>query len=178
MVSCPAVEANTDNRLSPAEPKASTTSAIYEEETLTYCEPPPICIASPQGPLTIQLYRIPPNWFYHVLYKLTKFLYFEDNWDSYGSNRIDIECVASAVKVLMRISNLETPEPDVIPTSEGSVQIEWSENGFDIEIEIKNPMRLSWDFEELSTGFVDEGEEGILNGLERLKAYVERLAVR
>lgn len=157
---------------------ASSTSGAKEEETLTYNAWPLIEIPTPQGTLQIKIYDTPPEWFNDVLFKLTRFLFFEPNWDSYGGQRIDIECVAAALRVLDKITDRETPEPDVVPTSNGGVQFEWSEKGIEIEIEILTPTRISWDYEEIVTGFSDEGEEATYNGLGKLISYVERLTTK
>ena len=42
----------------------------------------------------------------------------------------------------------DTLEPTVVPTSKGSVQLEWHEHGIDLEVEILSPYRIHVSFED------------------------------
>ncbi|NUN51598.1 MAG: hypothetical protein HUU06_02270 [Planctomycetaceae bacterium] len=63
----------------------------------------------------------------------------EANWDSYASPRIDRGATSAALVALLSLASIspEAPAPFVVPTSRGGVQLEWHEQGVDLEIEIR-----------------------------------------
>jgi hypothetical protein len=60
-------------------------------------------------------------------------------WDSYGAPPIRPEAVSFALSVLNSIMKLQTPLPQVVPTSVGGVQLEWHEKDIDLELHISAP---------------------------------------
>lgn len=62
----------------------------------------------------------------------------EEDWDSYGGLPIDPANIIAARLVLDQIMKHDTPPPHVTPMSCGSVQLEWSMKGVDLEIEIED----------------------------------------
>ena len=57
----------------------------------------------------------------------------EPNWDSYGAPRIDQRCIAKAREVYYAIRD---DRLQVVPCSDGGVQLEAHYGGLDIEITI------------------------------------------
>ena len=74
-------------------------------------------------------------WFHATLSQLAKFLSLGHDWDGYGAKATHESAVKRAVAVLNTVCPAG-PEPWVVPTSDGGVQIEWASNGLEIEIEI------------------------------------------
>ena len=74
-------------------------------------------------------------WFHPTLSQLAKFLSLGDDWDGYGAKATHEGAVKRAVAVLNTVCPAG-PEPWVVPTSDGGVQIEWASNGLEIEIEV------------------------------------------
>ena len=74
-------------------------------------------------------------WFHPTLDQLAKFLSLGDDWDGYGAQATHESAVKRAVAVLDAVCP-EGPEPWVVPTSDGGVQLEWASSGLEIEIEI------------------------------------------
>lgn len=56
-----------------------------------------------------------------------------ENWDSYGASPITPESVAGAERVANVVGKWE---PRAVPTPNGGVQLEWTVDGVDLEIEI------------------------------------------
>ena len=76
-----------------------------------------------------------PSWFHPTLSQLAKFLSLGDDWDGYGAKATHESAVKRAVAVLNAVCPAG-PEPWVVPTSDGGMQIEWASNGLEIEIEV------------------------------------------
>lgn len=62
-----------------------------------------------------------------ALEKLESLRLLKSNWDSYGAASISPEAIATASQFL---------QPDIVPTSQGGIQLEWHNFGIDLEIEI------------------------------------------
>ena len=74
-------------------------------------------------------------WFGETLSSILSLLALGDNWNGYGERAIHESAVKRAVNVLAVIG-AAGPCPDVVPTSEGGIQLEWAGAGFEIEVEV------------------------------------------
>ena len=74
-------------------------------------------------------------WLRPILRRLLGFLDLGENWNGYGERPIHESALKRVVAVLDVVCP-EGPVPDVVPTSDGGVQIEWSIGGHEIEIEV------------------------------------------
>ena len=59
-----------------------------------------------------------------------------DGWDSYRGSPINPRAAEAVLSVLTGVADWDTPEPSVVPTSIGGVQVEWHRNGLDLELEV------------------------------------------
>ena len=75
-------------------------------------------------------------WFRQVKARLQKFLMLESNWNGYGEDPIHEGAVKRTIAVLDTVVSEMALQPDIVPTSEGGVQIEWASGGFEVEVEI------------------------------------------
>ncbi len=80
-----------------------------------------------------------PKWLYPTLSSFQELLQLPQDWDSYGASVITDEAIAGAADVLVGLHPpFEVPQPDVVPGSSGSVQLEWHRSGADVEIHISS----------------------------------------
>lgn len=73
-------------------------------------------------------------------------------WDSYGAPPIDPSCIGAVLPLLSMIMRTDTPVPSLVPTSRGSIQVEWHTRGIDLEVEFLTPSRLEISFDDSRTG--------------------------
>ena len=78
----------------------------------------------------------PPAWLKETEEILRGFATLPEGWDSYGANSIERHAIDSAIELLRRIVQHDTPQPAVVPTNRGGIQIEWHTRGVDLETEI------------------------------------------
>jgi len=90
----------------------------------------------------------PPDWLPQTESALQELLELPANWDSYGARPIRAEVVAEAVDLLHKIVQPGTPQPAVVPTARGGLQLEWHIGGIDLEIEFEQPGRFHVSYEE------------------------------
>jgi hypothetical protein len=76
------------------------------------------------------------GWLKETEETLQGFATLPQGWDSYGAKLIERHAIDSAIELLRRIVQPDTPKPAVVPTNRGGVQIEWHTRGVDLEIEI------------------------------------------
>ncbi len=73
--------------------------------------------------------------------RLVRLLSLPENWDSYGAPRINPQAAEAAVGVLTQALVTGAPMPEIVPTNRGMVQLEWHQNGIDLEVEVMAPGR-------------------------------------
>lgn len=74
-------------------------------------------------------------WFHELLSRIRRLLALRDNWNGYGERAIHEGALKRAVNVL-NVIGTDGPCPDIVPTSEGGVQLEWAGADYEIEVEI------------------------------------------
>lgn len=92
--------------------------------------------------------RDEPNWLEPTMRRFRELLQLGNNWDTQGSAAIPPRIVTAALNFLSDILYRTTAAPQIVPLSNGSLQLEWHENGVDLEIEIFGPTEISVFFED------------------------------
>lgn len=95
-------------------------------------------------------------------------------WDSYGAKSLDLDLVESGLALIVALLKQPNPAPTVVPTSGGSIQLEWHLPGKDLEIEVVGVHRYSFIYEDENTGDSAEGE--VVGDIEPLLDRVSKLS--
>lgn len=66
--------------------------------------------------------------------RLAQLVALDDDWDSYGGHPLAPEIARRGWWVIHELSRFGVPVPDVIPTSDGGLQLEWQQASLDLEI--------------------------------------------
>jgi hypothetical protein len=115
-------------------------------------------------------------WLAEVAHKLVKCARLPSNWDGYGSPPVRLDTALFVLEVLSRVVQAKTPAPEVVPCSRGAVQLEWHENGIDLEIFFAAPYEGEIWFQNVASGASKSLD---INGdLTDLKKLVETLSNR
>jgi hypothetical protein len=80
--------------------------------------------------------RPPRAWLGPVLDELQELLSLPEDWDSYGSARIDAHIARYVGRLLGVLARAETARPALVPTSAGGVQLEWHTRALELQLEI------------------------------------------
>lgn len=79
-----------------------------------------------------------------------------EGWDGYSGIPVKFQNAHFAMSMLEVICTAHDPSPQIVPGSNGDLQIEWHLNGFDIELYINQPNKVgAW----RKLPSVEEGEE-------------------
>lgn len=68
--------------------------------------------------------------------KLTELSELPENWDGYGSRRIEPAAKKTASNLLLMVYSLGMPTPHIVPVSGGGIQLEWQIKGRELELEV------------------------------------------
>jgi len=79
-------------------------------------------------------------WLPDALARLTHLTELGANWDSYGGDPVTADALAQTRALINMLSAWHAVAPNlppqVVPVPDGGVQIEWHENGYDLDVEI------------------------------------------
>lgn len=117
-----------------------------------------------------------PVWSAGVTQRIDELLRLPTNWDSYGASPINPSAAAAALRLVLRTADSATPAPQVVPTVEGGLQLEWHERGIDLEIATHPGGRVTLYYFDHRTG--KESEDDLGPDLSRLRAALDELARR
>jgi hypothetical protein len=78
-------------------------------------------------------------WLLPVLRRINKLLALPADWDGYGARPVRRDVAMFALAVLQRTMDAASPPAQIVPSSDGGLQLEWHMAGMDIELEIQSP---------------------------------------
>lgn len=63
-------------------------------------------------------------------------------WDGYRGKPVAFQCAYFVVNMLESLCNDDVPSPSLVPGSDGSLQVEWHINGYDVELDVLGPQKV------------------------------------
>ena len=57
-------------------------------------------------------------------------------WDGYAGKPVTPQCAYFAMNMLERLCRDKVPPPSLVPGGDGSLQVEWHRNGYDVELDV------------------------------------------
>lgn len=123
-------------------------------------------VVEPHGPV--------PEWVGRAAAMLDELLALPENWNGYGAAAIEPRVVPVVLNFLAEVFvEGHAPLPDLVPTADGGVQVEWHVGGFDLEVEVSPKSGLrAYFYDEASE---EEWEGSALTNLDLLGRAVTRL---
>jgi hypothetical protein len=104
-------------------------------------EPTPVARSQSAYPRFYEQFNAAPErkWEVEVVSSLVKYAQMPQGWDSYNAQPLRRDAGLFALEILHSVMGPRTPVPQVIPSSQGGVQLEWHEKGVDLELHIAAP---------------------------------------
>ncbi len=90
-------------------------------------------------PFTNYKVRIPSHgssWMRELESRFNELTSLEVGWDGYAGRPVSFTCAVFAANLLEQICIENVSAPSLVPGSDGTLQIEWHKNQYDIEIDI------------------------------------------
>lgn len=57
-------------------------------------------------------------------------------WDGYTGRPVSFQCAFFVANMLERLCRSDVPAPSLVPGGDGSLQVEWHRNRFDVELDV------------------------------------------
>jgi hypothetical protein len=76
-----------------------------------------------------------PNWFVPAVQQIARLVSLPFDWDREGSPCVQTQSIESAINTLYSVMSPYSAPPQWTPTRGGGVQLDWHENGVDLEVE-------------------------------------------
>jgi hypothetical protein len=119
----------------------------------------------------------PAKWLKQTNNLLYSIIGLDNNWDSYGAKRISSKVAEAVSDLLCDIMQRTTPAPQIVPSANGSMQLEWHLKGIDLEIEVKSFSKFHVFFEDAQN--IELPWEGDIDvDLSKLVCYINLLTNR
>lgn len=80
-----------------------------------------------------------PNWVPQLLAQVCQLVELPQDWDSYGAPPVREAAVLGALELLAQVITGSSSPPQIVPTSQGGLQLEWHQGGVDLEVEVLGP---------------------------------------
>lgn len=97
-------------------------------------------------------------WSLKVLERLDVLTSLPRGWDGYAGRPVNFTCALFAANLTERLYVEGVPHPQLVPGGDGTVQIEWHRNQFDVEIDVLGPYEVIAVRRNVKTGEIDELE--------------------
>lgn len=82
-------------------------------------------------------------WRQSAVQQLNDLVALERGWDGYGAGPVRFDTAYFALRMLDAACVEDTPAPQIVPGSDGDLQIEWHLPGGDIELHVRAPLQVS-----------------------------------
>jgi len=89
--------------------------------------------------------RVPQNtsgWIISLRDRFDELTSLPKGWDGYAGKPVSFNCAQFAANLLESLFSPNIPPPQLVPGSDGTLQIEWHQNQLDIEIDVLKPYRI------------------------------------
>ena len=110
----------------------------------------PVVVTRPQLSSPSVVHR--SSWARPTVDRLIAIAPLRDNWDQRGSAAVRADVLSFAWQLLVQIMPADGAAPVTVPLGNGGIQLEWSSNRGDLEIEIARPLEISALFFERRNG--------------------------
>jgi len=84
------------------------------------------------------------KWLNPTIANLLRLLSLPRDWNSDNPRRIEPKSIEKILALLLTILDSDSTPPAVVPTTRGGVQVEWHQNGIDLEIEALSSGKLEF----------------------------------
>ncbi len=137
---------------------------------------PTATIAAPELLQEPQTSSQMPPWSDEVVARLSELLSLVDGWDGHTGRSIAKRAVRDAYYFMQETMGDRVPAPQIVPLSNGRLQLEWHERSLDLEIEVLAPTRAYVSFHDRTGGLADiDGEFD--TDLRRVVELFQRLSI-
>ena len=111
--------------------------------------------------ISSKIVRVPRNhsfWVQELENRLNHLVALEPGWDGYGGKPVSIKVAQFSANLLEQLYVDKVPAPQLVPGSDGSMQIEWHVNQYDLEVDVMAPYDVVATLDDRQSGKEEEIE--------------------
>lgn len=82
------------------------------------------------------------TWAKTINDRLTELTSLPVGWDGYAGQPVSFPCAYFVANMLERLCQENVPAPSLVPGSDGSIQVEWHRNMFDVELDVLDAQNI------------------------------------
>ncbi|MYB37151.1 MAG: hypothetical protein F4Y26_07165 [Gammaproteobacteria bacterium] len=109
--------------------------------------------------------------------RLAEIAALQEDWDSYGAPPISRARIEAVGDLIQTVADGRAPPPTLVPTPDGSIQLEWHSHGVELEVQMLSESEMEVSFEDLR-GQLPEYDHVLRSDLTPLVQYVRLLGER
>lgn len=96
------------------------------------------------------------NWIQTLRNRLDEISSLPNGWDGYFGRAVTFTNALFAANLINRLYRKDISPPSLVPGGDGTIQIEWHEGGYDIELDIAEPYLVYASRHSIITGTMEE----------------------
>ena len=127
-------------------------------------------------PIQNQAIRVsdrPTDWSEKVFDRLNHLVALKVGWDGYRGRPVSFSCAHFAVSLLKQVCSANASAPSIVPGSDGTLQLEWHQNKYDVELDILAPNKVLAMRYHIETEITEE--EVLQNNFAVVRRWIEEL---
>lgn len=133
-------------------------NSVFQDNRKYYAPQPTAISAFQTTAKKVRVSYPKSDWNIHLENRFNDLASLPLGWDGYAGRPTMASCVHFAKNLIEQLYIAEVPAPQLVPTDDGTIQIEWHRNLFDLEIVVYGPYDVSSMRRNISTGVVEEIE--------------------
>ena len=98
------------------------------------------------------------RWMFDLQERFDELTSLPVGWDGYIGRPVTFSCAFFAANLIERLYVVGVPPPQLVPGGDGTIQLEWHRNKFDVEIDVLAPCEITAIRRDLRTELVEELE--------------------
>ena len=107
-----------------------------------------------------------------VIERVAELVALPGGWNSYDASPVSATAMHRTLEFLLEHVTPGVDRPDVVPTVRGGLQLEWHNNGLDVEVEIASDGPVSLFMEDTTTG--ETTEMKLIGNEQRMRRWLTR----
>lgn len=116
------------------------TSSAFQDEKPNFTPPDGTILSITPNQHRTRIPQFRSDWMRALETRFNELTALPIGWDGYSGQPVSFTCANFAANLIERLSITDLPAPQLVPGNDGSLQIEWHRNGYDIEIDVLAPL--------------------------------------
>jgi len=117
------------------------TTAFQDSQKARYIQPDQF-IGSAFTSYRVVVPQNDSSWVRILEERLNELTSLPTGWDGYRGKPVSFQCAYFVANMLERLYQPNVPAPSLVPGSDGSLQVEWHRNMFDVELDVLDAQNI------------------------------------